>query len=507
MKIKLNNKKSLCLSVTPTISINPSITNTPTNPNEFTSFRKRMLNINPPSTNNKSTRNRNYNLNLRYDFISKYKSPKHDVIFTQSLGDLSKVQCIGDNNKTYRLRKPMIKNINNTTDINDYSCSNCIKEETKCELVLHKHKAKMKKIKHNSNVHDNTHIQHITTTNNDKRSVRCNNNNISQQPQQQRKHNYKLSTMLYTKILTPHQMHLISSTRRQTKRILPTIRNVGTSTATKLIKFYNTQIIKDFIYKTFPSPNDSQLPSTTHIVLQNVLSLHNYSLFGVFNAHGKDGYHLSCIAKAHFEYIFTSLSTYFPSLSPSSATPRFNEVDVYALLSKDNFKVVNDAFMKVNNQLQLSQYEYDKNESYFSLVLLFSIGNNIISASVGGDVTGIRLTHVVTKGNKEIINCISLSNSDNTTTNISLPVSSLSSPLITSTNIITSNTKCIFISSTDLFTKLSQTTICKLLTKAIPYTSSFQPYITTIPTQLHSLYKSSHTSPSYNELSFILLYY
>ena len=503
MKIKLDNKKSLCLSVTPTISINPSITNTPTNPNEFTSFRKRMLNINTPSNNNnKSTRNRNYNLNIRYDFISKYKSPKHDVIFTQSLGDLSKVQCIGDNSKTYRFRKPIIKNINNTTDINDYSCSNCVKEETKCELILNKNKAKMKKIKHYSNVHDNTHIQHvITTTSNDTRGVRCNNNNNVSQPQQQqqRKHNYKLSTMLYTKILTPHQMHLISSTRRQTKRILPTIRNVRTSAATKLIKYYNTQIIKDFIYKTFPSPCDTQLPSTTHIVLQNVLSLHNYSLFGVFNAHGKDGYHLSCIAKAHFEYIFTSLSTYFPS----SATTRYNEVDVYALLSKDNFKLVNDAFMKVNNQLKLSQYEYDKNESYFSLVLLFSIGNNIISASVGGDVTGIRLTHIITNGNKEIINCISLSNTNNTS--LSSPVSSLSSPLITSTNIITSNTKCIFISSTDLFTKLSQTTICKLLTKAIPYTSSFQPYIITIPTQLHSLYKSS--SSSYHELSFILLYY
>lgn len=499
MKIKLNNKKSLCLSVTPTISINPSITNTPTNQNEFTSFRKRMLNINPPSNNNnKSTRNRNrnYNLNIRYDFISKYKHPKHDVIFTQSLGDLSKVQCISDNNKTYRFKKPIIKNINNTTDINDYSCSNCIKEEPKCELILHKNKAKMKKIKHNSNVHDNTHIHHVTTTtSNDTRSV-----SRPQQQQQQRKHNYKLSTMLYTKILTPHQMHLISSTRRQTKRILPTIRNVRTSAATKLIKYYNTQIIKDFIYKTFPSQNNAQLPSTTHIVLQNVLSLHNYSLFGVFNAHGKDGYHLSCIAKAHFEYIFTSLSTYFPS---STATPsHYNEVDVYALLSNDNFKVVNDAFMKVNNQLQLSQYEYDKNESYFSLVLLFSIGNNIISASVGVDVTGIRLTHIITKCNKEIINCISLSNTNNT---LSLPVSSLSSPLITSTNIITSNTKCIFISSTDLFTKLSQTTICKLLTKAIPYTSTFQPYIITIPTQLHSLYKSS--SSSYNELSFILLYY
>ena len=503
MKIKLDNKKSLCLSVTPTISINPSITNTPTNPNEFTSFRKRMLNLNPPSTNNnnKSTRNRNYNLNIRYDFISKYKPSKHDVIFTQSLGDLSKVQCIDNNNKTYRFKKPILKNINNTTDINDYSYSNsnCIKEETKCELILHKHKAKMKKIKHTSNVHDNTHIQY---TSNDKRSIRS--NNLSQQPQQQtqRKHNYKLSTMLYTKILTPHQMHLISSTRRQTKRILPTIRNVRTSAATKLIKYYNTQIIKDFIYKTFPS---SQLPSTTHIVLQNVLSLHNYSLFGVFNAHGKDGYHLSCIAKAHFEYIFTSLSTYFPSLSPSSATPHVNEVDIYAILSKDNFALVNDAFMKVNNQLQLSQYEYDKNESYFSLVLLFSIGNNIISASVGGDVTGIRLTHVVMKGNKEIINCISLSNTNDV--NTSLTVSSLSSPLITSTSVITSNTKCIFISSTDLFTKLSQTTICKLLTKAIPYTSSFQPYIITIPTQLHSLYKSSHTTSTYNELSFILLYY
>lgn len=499
MKIKLDKKKSLCLSLTPTISINASINNTTTNPNEFTSIRKRMLNTN--LTNNKannSIHKLHYNFNPRNDFMSKYNYPKHDMIFTQSLGDLSKVRCAGDN-KAFRFKKlaphyNITRNniINNNTDINDSSCCCCCIKEDKCELVLNetknKPKIKIKKIKRNG-VRDNTHTQ---ITSNDKRNIRCNNNVL-----QQRKHNYKLSSMLYTKLLTPHQMHLISSTRRQTKRALPTIRNTTTSTTSKLQQYFNTQVIQDFIYKTFPSPCDTQLPSTTHIVLQNVLSLHNYSLFGVFNSHGKDGYHLSCIAKAHFEYTFSSLSTYFAS-SPA----HYTETDIYALLTKDNFALINNAFMKVNHQLQLSQYEYDKHESYFSLLLLFSIGNNIISASIGIEVTGIRLTHMVTKTNKEIINCISLS-----TPLSSLSSSSLLSPSITTTNISSSNTKCIFISTTELFTKLSQTTICKLLTKAIPFSCSNQPYIATIPSHLHSLYRSSSFPSSPREISFILLYY
>ena len=477
MKIKLENKTTLCLSVTPTISVNTN------NTTGFPSIRKRMLNLNCKNKGNNCIRG-GYNLNLRNEFTSKYNNTETDMIFTQSLGDLSKVRCFGDT-KVLRFRKliPQYNVIRNNNINNTNITDSCIRED-KCESLLNK----KKKIKCD-NVCDNTHIRIKTK---ERRKVNDIENKKCNLSQQQRTHNYKLKSLLCKKLLTPHQMHLISSTRRQTNKTLPSIRN--TTTTTKPVNYFNKQVIQDFIYKTFPSPCNDQLPSTTHIVFQNVLSLHNYSLFGVFNSTGKDGYHLACIAKAQLEYTFSSLSTYLPSL-PS---PHYTETDIYSSLIKDNFSLITNAFTKVNSQLQLSQY--NKQESGFSLLLLFSIGNNIISVNTGADVKGIRLTYT-TDNQKEVINCTSL-------TNIT-PTSSLLSPSITTTNNSTSNTKCIFISTTDLFTKLGQTTICKLLSKAIPFSSAFHRYVIDIPVYLHTLYSSSSCT-SYtvaHELSCIVLYY
>ena len=112
---------------------------------------------------------------------------------------------------------------------------------------------------------------------------------------------------IYTNSNNP-QTQLIKDNRRDTKRLLPFIKS-STSSSNNILNFFTEKVIQDFICKSIPKPfNDEHtFPSTTFSVIQNMLGLNNFTFFGIYKSIGKDGSHLSYIAKTKFEQIFSSL--------------------------------------------------------------------------------------------------------------------------------------------------------------------------------------------------------
>ena len=504
MKLPLTHKSKHYIPFGPTISLNSTQNKTNYDSN-FISIKKKILSINTNNIDFPYENNNIYPNQINFHFIknnthnnnsnntnNESHFPKQELIFTQSLGDLRKINNMA--NSFY--------NKGNNTSLSIPRFKKTIPKILYTEP--YRNKIFLSKIKHNniSNTANQSNINinyNIKSTSHDKRLLDnkfnnikrgVDNNNISKNNIKYNKSNgtllkqipphhklqMKLNSLnnkdnnikcIYTNSNNP-QTQLIKDNIRDTKRLLPLIKS-STSSSNNLLNFFTEKVIQDFICKSIPKPfnDDHTFPSTTFSVNQNILGLNNFTFFGIYKSIGKDGYHLSYIAKTKFEKIFSSLTTYYNLQLIQNNLIKYNETDIYLLLKDNNYNLIRNAFNEVNNEIY--ETKYNKSESGFSVFILLSIGNNIISASVGSLVKGLSVLYHNDNG-KEIVSGCRLDgvSEDNDNSHMCFGFGNQNVvPFISEDDVSVKNVKCVFIANSALLKIIKQNSICRIVTKSI----------------------------------------
>ena len=501
MKLPPKHKSKYYIPLCPTISLN-STHNKTNYDNNFISIKKKILNINTNNIDFPYNNNNVYTNQINFHFIknnthnnntnNESRFPKQKLIFTQSLGDLRKINNMtnsfynkGNNTSLSipRFKKTNLKilhtepyrnkiflskiknnNISNNANQNNINNNYNIKSTSHDKRLLDNKYNTIKKEVHNYNVSNN--------------NIKCNKSNgtLLKQTPPPYKLQKKLNSLnnndnnikcIYTK--SNPQTQLIKDNRRDTKRLLPFIKS-NTSSSNNILNFFTEKVIQDFICKSIPKPfhDEHTFPSTTFSVNQNMLGLSNFTFFGIYKSIGKDGYHLSYTAKTKFEKIFSSLTTYYNIQPIQNNLINYNETDIYLVLKDNNYNLIRSAFNEVNNEIY--ETKYNKSESGFSVFLLLSVGCNIITASVGSLVRGLSVQYHNDNG-KEIVSGSRLDgvNEDsNSNRNMCFGFGNQNViPFISDVNVVVKNVKCVFIANSALFDIIKQNSICRVVTKSI----------------------------------------
>ena len=504
MKLPPTHKSKHYIPFGPTISLNSTKNKTNYDSN-FISIKKKILSINTNNTDFPYDNNNVYPNQINFHFIknkintnnpnstnNESHFPKQELIFTQSLGDLRKINNMANsfynkgNNTSLsipRFKKTMPKilytepyrnkiflskikhnNISNTANKSNININYNIKSTSHDKRLLDNKFNNIKKGEDNYNVSKN--------------NIKSNKSNgiLLKQIPSQHKLQMKLNALnnkdnnikcIYTNSNNP-QTQLVKDNRRDTKRLLPLIKS-NTSSSNNILNFFTDKVIQDFICKSIPKPfNDEHIfPSTTFSVNQNMLGLNNFTFFGVYKSIGKDGYHLSYIAKTKFEKIFSSSTTYYNPQLIQNNLIKYNETDIYLLLKDNNYNLIRNAFNEVNNEIY--ETKYNKSESGFSAFILLSIGSNIISASVGSLVKGLSVEYHNDNGKEIVSGCrIDGVSEGNNNSNVCFGFcNGHVDPFISEVDISVKNVKCVFVANSALFDIIKQNSICRIVTKSI----------------------------------------
>jgi len=109
-----------------------------------------------------------------------------------------------------------------------------------------------------------------------------------------------------------------------------------------------------------------------YIVKINMNGIEGFNLFGVLDGHGENGHLVSRFAR---NFIFEEIYNNIQKSNKKTLS------EIYSLLKKDNYSLIKKAYQKVDKEL--SKQSFNANFSGSTCVIVFQIGNNLISANVG----------------------------------------------------------------------------------------------------------------------------
>ena len=166
-----------------------------------------------------------------------------------------------------------------------------------------------------------------------------------------------------------------------------------------------TSYIKKVVSKSKPGVNYEGISKTnqdSYLVKQNIFSLPNFSIFGVFDGHGLYGHYVSNKIKLFFSEFFSQPETYgckdnysrnyttnnyiFNNAKATDAAPikelvNISEEIIYEKLTEKNYELLKHSFHLAESSLL--QCNFEVNFSGTTSVLVFNIGNKIICANAG----------------------------------------------------------------------------------------------------------------------------
>jgi serine/threonine protein phosphatase PrpC len=109
-----------------------------------------------------------------------------------------------------------------------------------------------------------------------------------------------------------------------------------------------------------------------YLVKINMNDIEGFNLFGVLDGHGENGHMVSRFTR---DFILEEIKNNIAELNTKSLQ------EIYASLKKDNYSIIKNTYQKVDEEI--SKQKFNSNFSGTTCVIVFQIGNNLISANVG----------------------------------------------------------------------------------------------------------------------------
>ena len=137
------------------------------------------------------------------------------------------------------------------------------------------------------------------------------------------------------------------------------------------------------------------------LIIENVCGIKNYNIYSIMDGHGSNGHLVSNFIKDNIIKYFNDISFYFKKIKPkekSSIIYPENILDlIFKKLKKNDYQKIKDFYKEVDELLSSIEVHFDSNFSGSTCIIIFQIGNNIISSNVGDSRA------LLIKENKEII--------------------------------------------------------------------------------------------------------
>ena len=119
------------------------------------------------------------------------------------------------------------------------------------------------------------------------------------------------------------------------------------------------------------------------IILNNVMDIENYCIYGIMDGHGSNGHLASNFVKDRIKEYFSDIKIYKKRKSKKT----FSSLDVtdlekiYEKLTYNNYEIIREFYKKVNDELY--DTKFDVHFSGTTCVLIFKIGQKLICSNVG----------------------------------------------------------------------------------------------------------------------------
>ena len=137
------------------------------------------------------------------------------------------------------------------------------------------------------------------------------------------------------------------------------------------------------------------------LIIENACGIKNYNIYSIMDGHGSNGHLVSNFIKDNIIKYFNDISFYFKKIKPKEKTSIIypeNILDlIYKKLKKNDYQKIKDFYKEVDELLSSIEVHFDSNFSGSTCIIIFQIGNNIISSNVGDSRA------LLIKENKEII--------------------------------------------------------------------------------------------------------
>ena len=137
------------------------------------------------------------------------------------------------------------------------------------------------------------------------------------------------------------------------------------------------------------------------LIIENVCGIKNYNIYSIMDGHGSNGHLVSNFIQENIIKYFNDISFYFKKIKSkekSSLIYPENILDIILKkLQKNDFQKIKDFYKTVDESLSSIEVHFDSNFSGSTCIILFQLGNNIISCNVGDSRA------ILIKSNKEII--------------------------------------------------------------------------------------------------------
>jgi serine/threonine protein phosphatase PrpC len=137
------------------------------------------------------------------------------------------------------------------------------------------------------------------------------------------------------------------------------------------------------------------------LIIENVCGIKNYNIYSIMDGHGSNGHLVSNFIKDNIIKYFSDISFYFKKIKPKEKTSIIypeNILDlIYKKLKKNDYQKIKDFYKEVDELLSSIEVHFDSNFSGSTCIIIFQIGNKIISSNVGDSRA------LLIKENKEII--------------------------------------------------------------------------------------------------------
>ena len=137
------------------------------------------------------------------------------------------------------------------------------------------------------------------------------------------------------------------------------------------------------------------------LIIENVCGIKNYNIYSIMDGHGSNGHLVSNFIKDNIIKYFNDISFYFKKIKPKEKTSIIypeNILDlIYKKLKKNDYQKIKDFYKEVDELLSSIEVHFDSNFSGSTCIIIFQIGNKIISSNVGDSRA------LLIKENKEII--------------------------------------------------------------------------------------------------------
>ena len=120
------------------------------------------------------------------------------------------------------------------------------------------------------------------------------------------------------------------------------------------------------------------------IILNNVLKLDNFCIYGIMDGHGSNGHLVSNFVKDKIEKYFNDIKTYRQKnkLKKAVSSLDVNGInDIYEKLAYNDYEIIRNFYKRVNEELY--DTNFDIHFSGTTCVLVFRIGQKLICSNVG----------------------------------------------------------------------------------------------------------------------------